>query len=55
MSEHKDLDKIAFDVYHGTHSHFLRSFAGAWLQADAMNKALIAPAWSALIEKHKLG
>jgi len=55
MSNYKDLDKIAFDVYHGEHNHFLKSFARAWLQADPENKSILAPAWNVLIEKYKLG
>ena len=54
----ENLDKIAFDVYHGDHNHFnhfLRTFAGAWLQADQLNKAILRPVWDVFIGKYKLG
>jgi len=53
----ENLDSIAFDVYHSdhNHSHFLKTFAGAWLQADQPNKTILMSVWGTLIEKYQLG
>lgn len=53
-AEFNRLDEIAVDVYHSTHSSFLRAFADAWCKADQWNKMILRPAWVKVIEKYNL-
>ena len=49
------LDEVAVDVAGDpTKGGFLRSFADAWLQADAESKEILRPAWISIIERHSL-
>jgi hypothetical protein len=49
------LDKVAADVVGDPgRGGFLRSFADAWLQADAESKEILRPAWISIIERHSL-
>ena len=49
------LDKVAADVAGDPgRGGFLRSFAEAWLQADAESKEAMRPAWISIIERHSL-
>ncbi len=48
------LQGIAFHVCRGRHSHFLRTFADAYLLADEENRKLLRPAWKQLIDKYLL-
>ena len=49
------LDKVAMDVVNDpSRGGFLRSFADAWLQADAESKEAMRPAWISIIERHSL-
>ena len=49
------LDKVAADVAGDPgRGGFLRSFADAWLQADAESKETLRPAWIKIIERHSL-
>ena len=49
------LDKVAADVAGDPgRGGFLRSFADAWLQADAESKEILRQAWIKIIERHSL-
>jgi len=49
------LDKVAADVAGDPgRGGFLRSFADAWLQADAESKEALRQAWITIIEQHSL-
>ncbi len=49
------LDKVAADVVGDPgRGWFLRSFADAWLHADAESKEILRPAWISIIERHSL-
>ena len=49
------LDKVAADVVGDpSRGGFLRSFADAWLQADAESKEILRPVWIKIIERHSL-
>ena len=48
------LQGIAFHVYHGRFSNFLRAFADAYLLADKDTREILNPAWKKLIDKYLL-
>jgi len=54
IAEFGRLDEIAVDVYHGRRGGFIRTYADAWLHADAYNKRLMRSAWEAFIRKYGL-
>ena len=48
------LNKIAVEIHHSDHSHFLRTLAEAWFLADPSNKRILKPAWEAIVTKYDL-